>query len=161
MRGGGARCSCSAAAAGGETRQPCPTALLFNKILNVKLIVVQSACCCSVVTVNNKNSVQVPTFNSSSCIQRAREVEYIGDPLYVSRVDLACCDNITTLYIVFMHHTMIPDKARAVRKWNLCITLMHCMEACSGSNKVAQFRLSRAALLARLPRNAPRRPSAF
>ena len=69
MRGGGARCSCSAAAAGGETRQPCPTALLFNKILNVKLIVVQSACCCSVVTVNNKNSVQVPTFNSSTQVR--------------------------------------------------------------------------------------------
>ena len=87
MRGGGARCSCSAAAAGGETRQPCPTALLFNKILNVKLIVVQSACCCSVVTVNNKNSVQQLTFTCSTfdLVQSLNIYSPEGPPIDVAR----------------------------------------------------------------------------
>ena len=39
---------------------------LFTPGPNVKPIVVQSSYCCSVVTVNNKNNVQAPTFNNST-----------------------------------------------------------------------------------------------
>ena len=45
-------------------------ALLFNQLPNVKIIVVQSSDCCSVVSVNTSNTVQPLTFgysNRASC----------------------------------------------------------------------------------------------